>query len=176
MTQEAVQPAAVRQREMTDEEAASVFDGGDQVPIEDIDPDVDEPPEQVEASDALPDWATELPPKAKVPLGATVAWIRVKKEWTTSPQKGDRVLVVWPLNEMEERQAVARARGDQYMLTNELAKACIRVVDGNLAWVLTVATPAARPAGDVDDAVRHWEGRRRGRPGAGAGAAAPRRW
>jgi hypothetical protein len=126
MTMAAAKGLEVREREITDEEAERSLAGEDLTEGEEANL-----PE--ERSDALPDWAPTLPEKLKIPLGVTLAVLRVRKELTITPHKGDRVLVVWPINEVEERQAVQRARGDEYALSTELAKACIRAVDGVVA-------------------------------------------
>lgn len=80
--------------------------------------------------DALPGWASDLPVSLKVPEDTQVAWIRIRADMTMKPNGQDRVLVLWPLNEMEEKQAVARSRGDNHALVSELAKATIRMIDG----------------------------------------------
>jgi hypothetical protein len=121
----------VGERPLSDEEARRAFGedagGDDEQPVEPT-----EGPVEQAASDT-PEWASQIPPTLKIPIGVQVTWIRVRANWTSAPQKGDRVLLCWPLNEIEEAQAVQRSRGDSYKLTSELAKASLRLVDGHLA-------------------------------------------
>jgi len=110
---------------MSEEEAAEAF-GGDPEPKEEL------PLDGVPVDGGeLPNWANQLPVSLKVPEDTQVAWIRIRADMTIRPNGGDRVLVLWPLNEVEEKQAIARARGgDQHALIAELSKACIRMIDG----------------------------------------------
>ncbi len=94
----------------------------------------DEPQEAAEAKEEapgeIPEWAV-VPKDVKMPpQGASVAFIRIRAAWTTNPAKGDRWCMVAAIGETEEKLAYSRARGDQIRSVAELAKACIRVVDG----------------------------------------------
>lgn len=100
--------------------------------FEEPEPDEEAAEPEQEASDG-PAWATAVPPQLKIPVGVQVTWIRILAKWTYTPSKGDRILLCWPLNEVEEGQAVDRGRGKQHLVTNELAKGCVRLVDGHLA-------------------------------------------
>ncbi len=130
MTQQAALPQATT-RELSDAEAAATFnDEGAEIPeagIADARAAFTAPPIDQEG---LPDWAPPIPAGLKVPVGAQIAWMRIRAVWTAAPQKGDRVLTLWPLNEVEEYQAAERARGATNRLVSEFAKACIRAVDG----------------------------------------------
>lgn len=112
---------------MSDDEAAATF-GDEAPPTDDID---GTPAARVVAEDSdAPEWAPPVPAGLRIPVGAQVTWLRIRAAWTAAPYKGDRVLLCWPLNEIEEGQALQRARGEQHRLVNELAKATVRLVDG----------------------------------------------
>lgn len=113
-------------KDLSAEEAEAGLDGSG--------PDVvEEAPEPDESVSETPEWA-KLPPGLKLPkAGCTVAYLRVPAQWTTDPSKGDRWCCCWVIGETEERLAYQRARGDMHRSISELAKATIRVVDGNKA-------------------------------------------
>lgn len=121
MSMAALREADIPVQELSEEEAARAF--GDAA-----EEDAAAGPPAADVG-GPPAWAPALPPNLKIPEGVQLTWLRIRSALTIAPHKGDRVLVMWPLNEIEERQAVSRARGDSYQLVNELAKACIRVVD-----------------------------------------------
>lgn len=114
----------VKHQDMTPQEAAAAF--GEEETSEAV-PEGDPKP-----VDGHPEWAPPLPEKLRVPPGVQVTWIRIRAGLTVAPHKGDRVCAVWALSELEERQAVTRARGDQYQMLSELAKATVRTVDQHM--------------------------------------------
>jgi hypothetical protein len=110
--------------ELSEEQAQAVLDG------EDVEESGDAPGPHQASGDA-PQWG-ELPKGLTLPRkGNTVAFLRIPARWTTDPGSGrDRVCLVWAIGETEERLAYQRSRGDAHRSVNELAKACIRAVDG----------------------------------------------
>ncbi len=77
-----------------------------------------------------PSWARVPPAPFKFPKGCDVAFIRLKARWTAAQHKGDRVLIVWPNTDADDRLAYGRANGDGSRGVQELAKQMIRAVDG----------------------------------------------
>jgi hypothetical protein len=78
-----------------------------------------------------PEWAI-IPPGFSPPQGARVCFMKFRAEWTDTPEKGDRQCIIWSLSLMDERNALARARGDVLRTLDEMAKQTVRVVDGNM--------------------------------------------
>jgi hypothetical protein len=137
MSEETKEPEV---RELEEEEAAKAFaedaqSAGDRMSAA-IDPEA--------AATEPPDWAV-VPEGLRLPEeGSQIAFIRIPAKWTTTPARGDRVCVVWPIGETEERLAYARARGDVVRSVSELSKAAIRAIDGNKAdWSGNMAKPGS---------------------------------
>jgi len=106
---------------MTEDEAKAIFDGqGPEIP--EASGTID-----AEGSEGKPEWA-DIPEGLKLPIGESIAFIRIPGKWLRG--KGDRVCIVWPITELEERTAYARARGDSVRAVSELSKVCIRAIDG----------------------------------------------
>jgi len=83
---------------------------------------------------ALPDWA-DIPPGLKCPRGREVIVVKLQANWTHTPWKGDRTLVVWALSDGDEKVALKRAMGDSNRAPYELAKQMIRAFDGRIvSW------------------------------------------
>jgi len=105
----------------------------------------DDPANPYEASGTdMPEWAT-IPVGMKMPKkGRSVAFLRIRADWTDEPDKGDRWCMCWSLTEADERLAYARSRGDAQRSLGELAKQAIRVVDGHRAdWSGKMNAPGA---------------------------------
>lgn len=121
MSKEETEDLAVE--EMSEEAAEAVLAG-------------EEPPDEEkkdEAANAVPEWAS-IPKGVKMPnKGCSVAFMRIPAKWTSDPSKGDRWCCCWMLTEQDERLAYQRSRGDMQRSVSELAKATIRIVDGNKA-------------------------------------------
>lgn len=131
-------PEEITQAPLTEEEE-KVFDGdnaGAEEPESDDD-DVGDPEDKHE----VPEWAV-IPPKMKLPaVGVQMVFLRIPAKWTHDPSKGDRQCVLWPLEDHEEVQAYQRSRGDHAKSVIELAKACIKICDGEKAdWTKGGAT------------------------------------
>jgi hypothetical protein len=79
-----------------------------------------------------PAWA-QVPAGLKIPKGTTVWFLRFREEWTTTPQKGERQCILWPLTLADELLAIERAKSheSQSRLNHEFAKQMIRAVDGH---------------------------------------------
>jgi hypothetical protein len=96
----------------------------------------EDPPDEEskeKAGNDVPPWAS-LPKNVKMPnKGCSVAFMRIPAAWTSDPSKGDRWCMCWQLGETDERLAYQRSRGDMQRSVSELAKATIRVIDGNKA-------------------------------------------
>jgi hypothetical protein len=122
--------------DMTEQEAAEAFaqDGPVAAPEPRHAPKAT--PASKDATEPDPDaplddsWCSDLPKSLKVPEDIQVAWLRIRGEHTNRPNGPDRVIVCWPLDEVEEKAAVMRTRGDNTMLVSELSQACIRMIDG----------------------------------------------
>ena len=80
----------------------------------------------------LPEWAT-IPADVKVPPGRRVWYLKFKAAWTVTPDKGDRVCVLWPISDAEENIAAERSGDKRYKLLKETSKMMIRVIDGHKA-------------------------------------------
>jgi hypothetical protein len=106
-----------------------------------------------------------LPSGLMVPKGVVVTRMRIRASWTMQVGKGDRVLILWPLKVKEEEIALKRSRGDEHRAHNELAKMCVRAIDGRM-----VVWDGSDPAASIDTVwdeigpkgrafVRTWHGR-----------------
>lgn len=84
--------------------------------------------------DKLPSWAEGAMPDPKtgfrIPPGKRVFFVRLRREFTDAPAKGDRVLVCWTLTDGEENLAAKRSMGDSTRTYKEMTKQMIRAVDG----------------------------------------------
>lgn len=94
----------------------------------------------------VPDWVV-IPPDFKMPPGRVISFLRFRADWTDTPAKGDRQCIVWNLTDADERIALKRgATQDAVSMVNELAKQCVRAVDGvKVNWGL------ARGPGSIDE-------------------------
>ncbi len=98
---------------------------------------------------SIPEWFT-APPGLKMPAGRVVAFMRFKAEWTDTPNKGDRVCLLWPLTSRDETFALKRTRGDSQRTLNEMAKQMIRVIDGHLVdWSMTKGGSGGVPGVEI---------------------------
>lgn len=129
----------VIQAPLTDAEKKLLDDEGEEHETEDDDED-DDPPEQ-EPEHEIPDWAV-IPNGIKLPpVGTQIVFMRVPAAWTRDPAGGDLQCVLWPLEDHEELAAYQRARGDHPRSVIELAKGCIKIVNGEKAdWSRGAAT------------------------------------
>ena len=98
----------------------------------------------LEEAPAMPDWV-KLPPNFKPPKGVQVIFMLFRAEWTANPKKGDRQCIGWPVSVTEEKNALARARGDVLRSIDELAKQMVKVVDG-----VPVDWTGTNPEGNID--------------------------
>lgn len=78
---------------------------------------------------ALPAWV-DMPSDLRPPPGVQMMYLRFLPKWTTTPDKGERQCIMWPLTDNDERVALVRCRDNPANAVNELAKQTIRVVDG----------------------------------------------
>ncbi len=84
--------------------------------------------------DSIPEWVT-FPPNFKIPPGKTLGFIRFYGRWTERPEKGDRVCIVWPLSDADEKLAYKRTRGETARSLAELTKQMVRAIDGEkVTW------------------------------------------
>lgn len=127
-------------KRMTDEEAAAVAAEAEDV-VEDP-PEVDAMDEEEETratGDAeadecrdprrIPSWA-KVPAGFKMPPGVQVFFVRVRRKLTRTPEKGDRVAILWELTPADEAAAYKRAGGDDRRVPAELVKQMVRAFDG----------------------------------------------
>lgn len=109
-------------------------------------------------TDDMPLWAApHLPEDFRIPPGRQVAFMRFPSAWTDAPDKGvlstyarrvrrgeddyevveteelSRIIVCWPISDLEERLAMQRTRGEPGRSYDELTKQMIRAVDGRRA-------------------------------------------
>jgi len=120
----------VSEQVLEDEEAARLLDEEQAVIDRQLDEAVDEKSADL---DGVPDWAV-MPPGVNMPSdGTQIGFLRIPAKWTLTPTKGDRLAVVWPLSETDEKLAYARARGDMVRSVSELSKQSIRACDGRKA-------------------------------------------
>lgn len=106
---------------LTPEEEAALDGGHDPSEV---------PAAEEDVTDKAPDWGI-VPPNLKLPpSGVVMAFLRIPSKLTMNPSKGDRQCIVWPLDEVEETRAHKRARGERPLAVQELAKGCVRAVDG----------------------------------------------
>jgi len=90
-----------------------------------------------DTSNVIPEWFV-TPAQMKAPPGRKIVIMRFRPSWTLAPEKGERQIVCWQLTELEEHQAAQRARGDDRRMVHEMAKQCIRYIDGQrVNWTMT---------------------------------------
>lgn len=92
----------------------------------------------------VPPWVV-IPPNLSFPRGRQVAFVRFPSAWTTRPEKGlvyegpeagpyagkpHRQAILWTLSIADEKFARADAKGDSLAVYNEMAKHCVRAIDG----------------------------------------------
>ena len=84
-----------------------------------------------------PAWfpRSKVPQGMRFPRGITVTFICVPADQTAAKGKGDRYLILWELNEADEKLAHGRGMGDGVRTVSELAKQMIRGFDGMIpSW------------------------------------------
>ncbi len=89
------------------------------------------------APNVVPAWfpRSKVPQGMRFPRGLTVTFISVPGDQTAAKGKGDRYLILWELNEADEKLAHGRGMGDGVRTVSELAKQMIRGFDGMLpSW------------------------------------------
>ena len=79
-----------------------------------------------------PSWF-RVPEGFAPPAGRQLTFLLFRGAWTDSPGKGDRTCILWNLTEADEKLALKRTRGEAMRTLDELAKQCVRVVDGHAA-------------------------------------------
>lgn len=79
-------------------------------------------------SDSIPEWAI-IPDGLQIPRGKKVFFMRFLAKWTDRPDMGDRVVVLWTLSVSDEKLARKRIT-DSNEAIPEMAKQCVRVIDG----------------------------------------------
>lgn len=104
-----------------------------------------------------PSWAKIPPAPFRFPRGLDVAFVRIRAKLTAAQQKGDRILIVWPLTDADERLAYQRANGDTNRAVSELARQTIRAIDG-----VPVDWSGKPGAGNIDALWRELGGKGRG--------------
>ena len=84
--------------------------------------DDDEPGEGavVASADGPPEWA-KVPPGMAMPEGWVIYFVRFRADWTNTPKKGVRTVVMWNLSESDEKNASKAARGDGLRLIEEMS-------------------------------------------------------
>jgi len=102
----------------------------------------------------IPSWAQPyIPEDMRIPRGKQVYFVRFRSALTDAPHLGvkttykvrepgneklvdeevlSRVIIVWPLSDLEEKQALKRMRNEPGNSLAEYAKQMIRAVDGKL--------------------------------------------
>jgi hypothetical protein len=86
----------------------------------------------VKESTAVPSWAN-IPSGFDPPKGVQVIFMKFKAEWTSNPNKGERQAIAWPITVQDERNALARSKGDVLRSIDELSKQMCRYIDGHQA-------------------------------------------
>lgn len=82
----------------------------------------------------LPPWVVIPDPKTgfRFPTsGKRPFFIRIRRELTDAPQKGDRCVIGWTLTDGEENHATKRGAGDSTRTYKEMTKQMIRAIDGH---------------------------------------------
>ena len=84
------------------------------------------------AANTAPAWFPrgKIPQGMRFPRNITVTFICVPADQTAARGKGDRYLILWELNEPDEKLAHGRGMGDGVRTVSELAKQMIRGFDG----------------------------------------------
>lgn len=77
----------------------------------------------------VPDWFT-MPPGFVIPPHKEIIFLRFRAAWTDRPDKGERMCMLWPLSDADEKLALKRTRGEPARGLSELSKQLIRAVDG----------------------------------------------
>lgn len=109
--------------------------------VPNFEPPEDPPFPESEEGDA-PAWA-QVPGDLKIPAGVEVGFFLFKASWTANRAKGDRVCIVWPLTDRDERVALTRCT-TPLMASSELAKQMIRSFDGMKAdWGAAPGRPGS---------------------------------
>jgi hypothetical protein len=106
------------------------------------------------ADEGPPPWVV-IPQNMKFPEGRQIVFMRFPSEWTTRPKAGlvwggpdtfknssidypfkgkpHRQCILWTLSVNDERLARKAAGGESLVVFEELAKRCIRAIDGQVA-------------------------------------------
>ena len=91
----------------------------------------------------IPEWMRgKIPEGIVAPRGIEKQFVRIRSSWTYAPHKGDRILIVWPLSEGDEKLAYMRCANEQNRAIWELSKQMIRAIDGQVADWSGVPGPA----------------------------------
>lgn len=98
----------------------------------------------MQESPTIPTWV-KVPPGFKPPKGEQVVFMLFRAEWTSNPNKGDRQAIAWPITVQDERNALARSKGDVLRSIDELAKQMCRYIDG-----LPIDWTGANPEASID--------------------------
>ena len=86
--------------------------------------------------DEVPPWAETLLRDAGVtpPKGRVIWYIKCRSTMTHTPERGDRIIALWTISDIEEDMAATRASGKpQSVFLKECAKLMIRAFDGHKA-------------------------------------------
>jgi hypothetical protein len=83
----------------------------------------------IEMGKPFPAWM-KFPKGFKIPKGIEYMCVLIRAEHTHKKHKGDRCLILWPLNSAEHILALKRASGDPNRIVTECAKIMIRAIDG----------------------------------------------
>ena len=84
----------------------------------------------IEKNKGFPSWMKLPKDRFKIPKGIEYLCVRIPAEFTQKKHKGDRCVIVWPLNSTEHILALKRASGDSNRIVSEFAKLMIRAIDG----------------------------------------------
>ena len=66
----------------------------------------------------------------RFPRGYKILFVRFRAHLTAVPGKGERQAILWSLGPEDFRLAVSRGMGDAHRVSDEIAKQCIRAIDG----------------------------------------------
>jgi hypothetical protein len=101
-----------------------------------------------------PEWAL-VPQSLIMPAGWVVWFLKIPSKDTNAPRKGSllapphddgqlyRQCILWNLTEADEKRASRRAAGNAHRIIDEMAKAMIRVIDGQIASFQVTAGPTS---------------------------------